>query len=126
MPPEGNVYIKKAADLGIPYSALSTTSQVINTDEESQAIRKSFKKDFPQPRILLVTSAFHMKRAKRQFERNGFIVEPFPVDFKAQSYSEYSNWKDPLEWIPNSRNLNSSSIALREMLGRLFYRSWEK
>ena len=65
-----------------------------------------------------------MKRAKREFERNGFIVEPFPVDFKAKRYSNYALWKNPLEWVPNSKNLHMNSIALREILGRIVYRSW--
>ena len=33
-------------------------------------------------RILLVSSAFHMRRAQRLFERQGMKVEPFPVDFQ--------------------------------------------
>ncbi len=73
MPPEGNIYIKKAIDLGIPKTALSTTKRVFNTSEESKAIREILKEEDTQPKIILITSAFHMKRAKRQFEKNGFF-----------------------------------------------------
>ena len=34
-----------------------------------------------QSRVLLVISAFHMRRAQRLFERQGMQVMLFPVDF---------------------------------------------
>ena len=34
--------------------------------------------------IILVTSAFHMHRSKYLFEKQGFEVTPFPVDFNLQ------------------------------------------
>ena len=33
--------------------------------------------------IILVTSAFHMHRSKYLFEKQGFEVTPFPVDFRS-------------------------------------------
>ena len=39
-------------------------------------------KSMHTPSILLVTSAYHMKRAKKTFERKGFKVNPYPVNFK--------------------------------------------
>ena len=76
------------------------------------------------PRVLLVTSAFHMRRAQRMFERQGFTVLPFPVDFKARASWGGSVVRDPLMWMPTSRGLDDSSRALRELLGRVVYRSW--
>ena len=35
--------------------------------------------------IILVTSAFHMDRSKYLFEKNGFDVTPFPVDFRSST-----------------------------------------
>ena len=74
------------------------------------------------PRILLVTSAFHMHRAQRLFERQGFKVLPFPVDFQARA--DGTLWRDPTQWLPSARALDDSSRALRELIGRLVYRSW--
>ena len=62
-----------------------------------------------------------MKRAKKQFERQGMFVYPFPVDFKN---SKYTPWQSPYQWIPNSNSLNKSSNALRELIGRAIYMSW--
>ena len=122
LPPEGELYRSKAVALGVPRAAIAMTPVVRNTAEEAGAIRQLLPR--PQPRVLLVTSAFHMQRARRLFERQGITVVPFPVDFKARASWSGSLWRDPLQWLPNSRSLDDSSRALRELLGRLVYRSW--
>ena len=76
------------------------------------------------PRILLVTSAFHMQRAQRLFERQGMQVLPFPVDFQARGRWAGPLWRDPTQWFPSARALDDNSRALRELIGRLLYRSW--
>tara|TARA_Y100001970_G_scaffold282835_1_gene396661 strand:+ start:14309 stop:14497 length:189 start_codon:yes stop_codon:yes gene_type:complete len=62
-----------------------------------------------------------MQRAKREFERKGFLVHPFPVDFKT---SENSGKITPYKFIPNANSLAMTSKALREILGRTIYSSW--
>ncbi len=118
---EGTLYKEHAISLGIPLDAIFVTNKVVNTAQEAIEIRKNLNQINSLSEILLVTSAFHMKRAKKVFERKGFIVHPFPVDFKASSISQ---WKSPYHWIPNSYSLNRSSNALRELIGRTIYRSW--
>ena len=107
--------------MGITIDAISTTKKILNTAQEAIEIRRNLNQINSSSKILLVTSAFHMKRAKKLFERQGFLVFPFPVDFKT---SKISRWQSPFQWIPNSGSLNRSSIALREFLGRFIYRSW--
>ena len=121
---QGDLFKKEAINLGIPSNAISTTGAVLNTREEAIAIRKSLVEKNLQTEILLVTSAFHMKRAQRQFERQGFIVHPFPVDFKSGNVSKHWTWKNPYNWMPNAGSLSKSSVALRELIGRIIYRSW--
>ncbi len=118
---EGTLYKEHAISLGIPPSAISTTSKVVNTAEEAIAIRRNLNEINSSSEILLVTSALHMKRAIKLFERQGFLVHPFPVDFKT---SRVSRWQSPYQWIPNSGSLHRSSYALRELIGRIIYRSW--
>lgn len=123
LPPEGNIYLKEALEFGIPYENLLTTYPVQNTYQEAKAIRYLLdeKNLYKQKNIILVTSAFHMNRAKRIFEKEGFIVQSFPVDFKSNK-----NFKqilsNPLSWFPSSNNLYKSSLAIRELIGRIFYR----
>jgi len=118
---EGTLYKEYAVSLGIPSEAIKTTDRVVNTAQEAIEIRKMLNQQNSPSKILLVTSAFHMKRAKKQFERQGLFVYPFPVDFKT---TKFSPWQSPFQWIPNARSLHRSSQALREVLGRTIYRSW--
>ena len=117
---EGDLYKESAITLGLPSKAIFTTGNVFNTAQEANAIKRQFKKQNSH-KILLVTSAFHMQRAKNEFERMGFKVYPFPVDFRSK---KILSWRNPYMWFPNATSLFNSSLALREMLGRTFYRSW--
>ena len=87
-PPEGQRYLREAQQLGIPSGVMASTPPVVNTAEEAVAIRRlleaSGNASVLSTRILLVTSAFHMRHAQRLFERQGLVVEPFPVDFQAR------------------------------------------
>ena len=97
------------------------TPPVVNTAEEAAAIRQLLPTG---ARILMVTSAFHMRRAQRLFERQGLNVLPFPVDFQARGRWAGPLWRDPTQWLPSARALDDSSRALRELIGRFLYRTW--
>ena len=79
LPPEGELYRAEAVDLGVPITSIGLTDRVTNTAQEAAAIRRLLPQD--QPTVLLVTSAFHMRRAQVLFERQGLTVLPYPVDF---------------------------------------------
>ena len=100
---------------------MASTPPVVNT-AEARAVAALLRRD--ERRVLLVTSAFHMRRAQRLFEREGLKVLPFPVDFKARGHWAGPIWGDPMMWVPTARHLDDSSRALREWIGRLVYRSW--
>jgi uncharacterized SAM-binding protein YcdF (DUF218 family) len=71
----------------------------------------------PDRKIRLVTSAFHMPRAQRLFERVGFTVVSYPVDF-------YANLAQPLSILailPNADALQETDLAWRELIGRAYY-----
>ena len=125
LPPEGDIYIKEAISRGIPKKDLFTTYPVSNTLQEAKAIKKLLNDEMPatQKKVILVTSAFHMNRAKRVFEREGISVLPYPVDFRSNKIFSPS-LSNPLMWIPNSSSLGSSTSAIREIIGRIIYRSW--
>ena len=119
---EGKIYKNDAINLGIPKDAILVTKSVFNTLDEAKALEEIFSKNSLKKEILLVTSAFHMKRAQRLFEREGFRVNPFPVDFNSKGKFNSSGYSDPKMWMPNAFSLSSSSIVLREYIGRLIYR----
>lgn len=112
--PEGLILKDKAIELGIVENKILITENVKNTYEESSAVLKLIPKGSS---IILVTSAFHMQRSKYLFEKQGFKVNPFPVDFKT------SNTKlTILDIIPSVEALKKTSIFIRENIGRLYYR----
>ena len=68
-------------------------------------------------RIILVTSAYHIYRAKRLFEKQGFQVTPYKVDYKLAGNSTVTI----LDFLPSAGNLKLAETGVREILGRLFY-----
>ena len=120
--PEGALYLEEAAAMGVPATAMTSIPPVVSTAEEARAVAALLHRD--ERTVLLVTSAFHMRRAQRLFEREGLTVLPFPVDFKARGHWAGPIWGDPMMWVPTARHLDDSSRALREWIGRLVVRSW--
>ena len=122
LPPEGSLYRQEAIKLGIEKENIYVTLPVKNTLEEVVEIKKLLKTIFKKEKqkILLVTSAYHMNRARSIFTKYGIDVEAYPVDFRSEEINvEYI--KNPFNWIPSSRHLHSNSSALREILGRIYY-----
>jgi uncharacterized SAM-binding protein YcdF (DUF218 family) len=76
---EGEVLKEFAISNGIPSENILVTKDVENTADEAVAVKDLIS---PCRKIILVTSAYHMYRAKRMFEKEGFNVIPNKVDFK--------------------------------------------
>lgn len=112
---------QQALDLGIPASDLASTARVRNTAEEARMVASMLPRGSS---VVLVTSAFHMPRARRLFERAGLQVIPYPVDFQARGAWAGHPLADPLNLLPSAGGLESSSRALREALGRTLYPAW--
>jgi uncharacterized SAM-binding protein YcdF (DUF218 family) len=109
---EGAVLKAHAQRFGIPEASISVSGDAQNTEEEAVAVRAMLT----DSKILLVTSAFHMLRAKHQFERQGFEVSAFPVDFKVRS-----NALTPMDFLPDPSALRLMDVMVREYMGRLYY-----
>jgi uncharacterized SAM-binding protein YcdF (DUF218 family) len=119
--PEGEVLVDYALDLGVPRDRILTTGKVSNTDEESRAIAKLLADQYPPGvtrRVLLVTSAIHMRRAQLLFSRAGIESFAFPVDFRIPA----DQLLTPLRFIPNGGALSRAETALRELYGLCYYR----
>lgn len=118
LPPEGDVLRQQAITLGLPPADLRSTARVRNTAEEAREIAAQLPAGSA---VVLVTSAFHMARAQRLFERRGLRVVPLPVDFQSTGSWAGQPLGDPLRYLPSAGALESSSRALREWIGRLVY-----
>jgi uncharacterized SAM-binding protein YcdF (DUF218 family) len=58
-----------------------------------------------------------MYRAKRLFEKKGFEVIPYKVDYKSAGESAIT----VIDFLPSAGNLAVSETGIREVIGRLFY-----
>jgi uncharacterized SAM-binding protein YcdF (DUF218 family) len=92
---------QRAIAIGLPATAVQSTSQVRNTADEARVVAAMLP---ARSTVMLVISAFHMPRARRLFERQGLTVLPFAVDFQASGV-----------WAGH---------PLREAIGRTVYRAW--
>ena len=112
--PEGEYLKEIAIKNGISENNILLTENVENTDQEAKAIKKLLS--INEPKVILVTSAFHMPRAQIVFEAAGINVVPFPVDFqKGLSKTTF------MSFMPSANALSETSFFVREMIGRTYY-----
>lgn len=134
-------------DFGVPESAVTFMEKARNTEEEAKEIatlllatsrterasaeRKSERRDtaysrrdpeeeLPSARVLVVTSAWHMRRAKLMFEKyaKGVEIIPAPTDFEATVF--FDSGFDFRELQPGTAFMNE--YYLREWIGYLGYK----
>ena len=112
---EGAVARQLALEFKLPADRVEVSPQALNTQQEAEAIRKMFSS--ARPKIILITSAFHIPRAVVTFETEGFEVIAHPVDFRAPVRRGAL-----MSWLPSTDALEKSDLVIREALGRGFYR----
>jgi uncharacterized SAM-binding protein YcdF (DUF218 family) len=117
-PTEGEVLRAHARAMGVPVDRIAVTPLVLNTADEAREVAALLRaRQLPNARIVLVTSAFHMRRARQLFQQAGLVVEPFPVSFWSGDLERFS-----LFWfLPSVNALAESQTAIRELYGRVFY-----
>jgi len=107
---------------GIPDSVIMVESESINTRENAL---KSFdllkKQGITDKKHILVTSAFHMRRALGCFEQAGINTTPFSTDFYT---SDGRLGVSILEVIyPTEESLYKTFKVFREVLGYVVYKA---
>jgi uncharacterized SAM-binding protein YcdF (DUF218 family) len=112
--PEGEYLKNFAMKFGIPEESIFLTDSVQNTHQEAKSVKKLLNSN--EAKIILVTSAFHMPRAKKVFESYNIKVIPFAVDF-INTHSKLTI----IDFIPSAYKFSVTSVFVREMIGRLYY-----
>ena len=113
--PEGEYLREFAIKFGVPEKNILITENVENTDQEAKAIKKLLS--INDPKVILVTSAFHMPRAQTVFEAAGINIVAFPVDFQSGESK-----LTLMSFIPSANSLSGTSFFVREMIGRTYYK----
>jgi len=115
---EGIFLQQKAVSYGLDENRILITKSAQNTDDEAMALQELLEEKLGShsKNIILVTSAFHMERAKALFNQKGFMVTAYPVDFKVDS-SDLT----PMSFMPSAYALKDVEFCLRELIGRFYY-----
>ena len=107
--PEGEYLRDVAIKYGVPNKNILLTENVENTDQEAKAVAELLNK--ASPKIILVTSAFHMPRAQKVFEAAGINIEPFAVDFLS-----VADKHTMMNFIPSAKPLIKRAFLLESSL----------
>ena len=111
--PEGDYLAEFVQSQGIDPNRILLTEIVQNTNDEAKAISKMLPKN---SEVILVTSAFHMPRAKKVFQNQNLKIIPYAVDFRSSAKDI-----DVLDFLPQANAFKDSSFYFREIIGRLYY-----
>lgn len=103
---------------GVPDQDILVDNKSRNTRENALFSAEILEKEEGVNKVLLITSAFHMTRAKGCFEKVGLQVDTFKTDFRCP----------PLEitfssiLIPSSEAIGKWSVLIHELVGLATYR----
>ena len=104
--------------LGVPSSDMILEDTSRNT-QENVLNAKEIITDNGYEKILLVTSAMHMPRSVKLFEKQGIEVIPIPVDYSVveEQQGQTSFLDNLMGLLPSAGNLAVTTNALKEYLG---------
>jgi uncharacterized SAM-binding protein YcdF (DUF218 family) len=109
---EADAMARAARDLGVPEQDIVIENTARNTLESARAVKKMINGN----RIMLISSAFHLKRAAALFKKQGFEVIAVPAGFYAErTRCTFSSF------VPQAGNLHASSMALSEYISYAWY-----
>lgn len=98
-------------ELGVPEKAIVLEEGSRNTRENAANCARILREKGIR-KVLLVTSALHMPRAKALFGKQGLDVVAVAADFEArQRFSA-------VDWLPSADALDGSSRAIKELVAR--------
>lgn len=103
--------------LGIPEDKIIVEDKSLNTTQNAQYSKEIVDKGgFQSP--ILVTSAFHMPRSVKQFEKVDLHVTPYPTDYQTNAEQHFSI----NDLIPSPDALYRTSLSIKEFIGILVSR----
>lgn len=95
-----------------PRDRIKIQYESMDTRQEAEVFKLQFGTKKP---VILVTSAWHMPRAVRNFRKLGIDVIPAPTDFRIKPGKFWVS-----DILPSANNLRISETALHEYLGILY------
>jgi len=108
---EAEAAVRLLADLGVPADRILLEPVSLDTRQNAQ-MTEAVLRTRGARRVLLVTSALHMRRALARFEIPGIEMIPVATDHEVAA--------DPpglIRWLPDTAALHGSRRALKEYIG---------
>lgn len=112
--PESLLLTGYAERLGVDADAMRKEDASRNTWQNAKNLA-AMSPPLPR-RVVLITSAMHMPRAKYSMRQAGFEVCPMPADFRFEPFDF------PGYFIPQGSSMQKTESALHEIVGNLYYR----
>ena len=115
---EGELLREEAFKQGLTaQQVLVTAATVVNTAGEARAVKEEMARRGWR-RVIVTTSAYHMKRAMELFRHEGVDAIAFPANVQAQKRVALS----VMDFVPQADALLKTERALREWEGIAYYR----
>ena len=113
------VLLKKILLLSqVPEQDILTESSSRNTRENALFTAEMLGEEYAYQKILLITSAYHMRRARACFEKAGLPVDTYSVDLR----SEENAYTPDILFIPSASAIGSWEILIKEWVGMIAYK----
>jgi uncharacterized SAM-binding protein YcdF (DUF218 family) len=118
VPPEADATRDWLLRCGVPDSAIWVENRSRNTQENAAFSRQLVDSRAPGSRCLLITSAWHLRRASGCFRAAGLPCDLFGADFMAEKHTgNVFRWLEP-DW----KALMKWELLLKEWIGWGVYR----
>lgn len=115
---EANALLKVLQLFGVPEADIIIEKASRNTHENASYSAEILNDSFPNGRFLLITSAFHLRRAEACFEKVGIATDTFSTDF----YTHPTSYTIDSMLLPNESAFDKWQTFIREILGIVAYK----
>ena len=103
---------------GVPDSVITVEPNAVNTYENAVESAKILKRDFPNQKYLLITSAFHMKRSALCLAKQGITFDEFPAGY----YTDRPSLNFDDIFIPKAEAIKKWEAIIKECVGLVTYK----
>lgn len=105
-------------EIGIPKEDFIIEANSRNTYENALFTKRIIENAYPNARCLLITSAWHMPRSMKCFEKQNLKITPFSVDF----LSETRRFLPETLILPSRLGFYRWEMLIKEWVGIMAYR----
>lgn len=104
--------------IGIPEEDIIIEANSRNTYENALYSSKLIQRQYNGASCLLITSAWHMRRAQACFQKVGLVITPYSVDY----IGELRRFAPESLFLPDRKGFYHWEILIKEWVGYFFYK----